>query len=205
MCENTGIISNEPIKPCTAKGVHETAFTLLTLKKGKILDAAAGKGALTQSLLDRGFEVYPVDIDPEHFLVSRVRCSKVDLNTQLPFEDNFFDAVMCIETIEHLENPWQYLREVYRVLKPNGQLIISTPNITNIFSRIKFLIMGNFFLFSKKDVLTHYHIEPIPYWKLEAMLQYTGFEIVKKTCSPGYLPYSGRYFNTKSLYSGGVF
>lgn len=193
------------IKPCAAEGVHETALKLLTIKNGRILDAAAGKGALTQRIVKMGFEVYPVDIDPDQFMLRGIKCSMADLNIELPFADNFFDAAMCIETIEHLENPWQYLREIHRVLKPGGEIIISTPNITNIFSRFKYLLMGNFHLFSKKDVLDHYHIEPIPYWKLEAMLQQEGFEILQETCSKGYIPYIGRYFNTQSLLLGWIF
>lgn len=47
---------------------------------------------------------------------------------QLPLKGESFDAVVSIETVEHLEEPRQFLRECYRVLKPNGYFICSTPN-----------------------------------------------------------------------------
>ncbi len=47
---------------------------------------------------------------------------------RLPFNDESFDVVVSIETIEHLEKPMQFLSECYRVLKPGGEFVCSTPN-----------------------------------------------------------------------------
>ncbi len=46
---------------------------------------------------------------------------------ELPFKDDSFDAVLCTETIEHLERPQQAIDEMYRVLKSGGKVILSTP------------------------------------------------------------------------------
>jgi len=56
-----------------------------------------------------------------------------------PFEDNFFDAVIALELIEHLYDPDHFLEEVYRVLKPSGYFILSTPNLASIHNRIALL------------------------------------------------------------------
>ncbi|PCI30367.1 hypothetical protein COB55_00160 [Candidatus Wolfebacteria bacterium] len=45
----------------------------------------------------------------------------------MPFQDETFDCVICLETLEHVENPFEAMREVLRVLKPNGKFIGSTP------------------------------------------------------------------------------
>ncbi len=46
---------------------------------------------------------------------------------RMPFADNTFDCVFCFETIEHVENPFTAIKEIYRVLKPGGIFIGSTP------------------------------------------------------------------------------
>ena len=67
----------------------------------------------------------------------------VDLNrAPLPFVDNRFALVSCIETIEHLENFRGLVREIYRVLQPGGLAVISTPNILNLRSRLRYLSSG---------------------------------------------------------------
>jgi SAM-dependent methyltransferase len=56
--------------------------------------------------------------------------SKIDYfydGRALPFQDEFFDAVVCFEVLEHVFNIEEVLAEIYRVLKPGGQLLISIP------------------------------------------------------------------------------
>jgi len=46
----------------------------------------------------------------------------------LPFRDNEFEAILCFETIEHMPEPKNFIKELARVLKPNGELLLTTPN-----------------------------------------------------------------------------
>jgi len=46
----------------------------------------------------------------------------------LPLPDTEFDAILCFETLEHLPQPDRFIQELYRVLKPNGELLLTTPN-----------------------------------------------------------------------------
>lgn len=68
----------------------------------------------------------------------------VDLNhkKELPYQDNTFDIVTATEVIEHLEDFRAILREIYRVLKPGGICVLSTPNILNLNSRLRNLWFG---------------------------------------------------------------
>lgn len=195
-------------KPLAGKGVHETILRIISnldIKcNGKVLDAAAGQGFLSKKLFELGFEVYPVDINPLQFFFNKLKCEKVDLNRELPFKNNFFDLIVSVESIEHLENPWDFIKELYRVLKPGGRLILTTPNITNIFSRLLFLISGRFILFSKKTVKNKYHIMPLPKWLIEGILENKNFLIEKITCSKGWFPILRKYFSTKNLLFGHV-
>ncbi len=55
-----------------------------------------------------------------------------DLNKKLPFKTNYADNIVAGEIIEHLTNPLGFLEECYRVLKPAGKLILTTPNATGL-------------------------------------------------------------------------
>lgn len=112
-------------------------------KPQKILDIPAGSGLLGNRLRELGHVVVNADINREKpdFIFA-------DTNDKLPFADNEFDAVSCMEGIEHTLEPMTLIKELCRVTKPGGKIILSTPNIQNIYSRLKFMCMGYFFLFS---------------------------------------------------------
>src|SRR5436309_3540161 len=79
----------------------------LVLEAGcrQVLDLPSGSGELTQILRDRGLDVVAADLFPETFVATGDSCLHADLNGRLPFEDDQFDAVACIEGIEHIEDP----------------------------------------------------------------------------------------------------
>ena len=87
------------------------------------LDLGARFGAQTQWLRDIGYRVTSVDVDPKF-----MGCDPLDANQPLPYEDDLFDLVWCSEVIEHLEAPSFSLRELVRVTRPGGRLILTTPN-----------------------------------------------------------------------------
>ena len=113
--------------------------------KSKVLDApCGGTAALTLALRERGFDATGADIDPEAAIALGSNFVKANLDGALPWPDQTFDLVISTEGIEHLENHYSFLREVNRVLKPGGTLIVTTPNITALRSRVRFLGSGFF-------------------------------------------------------------
>ena len=111
-----------------------------------LLDVGCGQchwTRLVSAFLGKGSQVTAVDSDPKwakenddlrEFFSEReigFEIKKADV-LNLPFEDNFFDAVTCQTVLIHLENPLEALREMKRVLKPDGIIICAEPNnLTN--------------------------------------------------------------------------
>jgi SAM-dependent methyltransferase len=86
-----------------------------------------------------------------------------------------------VETIEHLENFREVIREIYRVLKPGGVAVVSTPNILNLRSRLRFLSSGFYNLFGplaadeSQVYSTRGHINPTSWFYLSHALTSAGF------------------------------
>lgn len=142
----------------------------------KILDIAAGEGALSYRLYNEGFKnVHAVDVESAKFRYSEIiKFSELDLNDlhsiKIFEKQNFqkYDLILGIETIEHLENPWQYLELLKNLIKNDGLIILSSPNINSIYSKVSFLFSDYFFQFSL-SALEYGHINPISTFEIQTI------------------------------------
>jgi SAM-dependent methyltransferase len=155
----------------------------------KHLDIGPGHGDLIKLLREEGtFISTACDYTDELMALEGVKVDIVDLNTQkLPYEDSSFDLVTCTEVIEHIEHYRETLREMHRVLRPGGVLVVTTPNILNIKSRLRFLFVGFYNLFGplhmreSRIYSTGGHINPVSYFYLCHSLMDSGFARVDLT------------------------
>jgi methionine biosynthesis protein MetW len=116
------------------------------LRGDRLLDIGCGDGTLSV-IFGRAMgarEVHGVDIASEAIQAAEkqgVKACQLNIDqADLPFEDGYFDGVYCGEIIEHLFDPDHLLDEVYRVLKPQGFCILSTPNLAGWPNRLALLL-----------------------------------------------------------------
>lgn len=165
----------------TSKNTHNVVASMLEAEKpGKVLDIPSGAGAFTKRLIDMRIEVHSADIE-NIMHVQNPHFRNADMNERLPYEDHFFDSVVCIDGIEHLENPFYFIREAGRVVKIDGSIIISTPNINSIRSRWRWFWTSHH---NKNKIPLRelmpgplHHINMMSYQRLRYILHTNGFSI----------------------------
>lgn len=148
------------IKPMTMPGTHKSFLKYLKKnsinKEKKILDLGAGHGAFTKTLYEMGYEnLNACDLFPENFYFNKIKCKKVNFTENFPYPDNSFDIIIGIEVSEHILDHEVFFKELSRILKKDGELYLSTPNILSLKSRFKFLFKGFFYSFEKLEVLNY--------------------------------------------------
>ena len=126
---------------------------------GRVLDVGCGVGRLLLRLQGRGCQVFGIDI-LRRDLVSARRHLAADPAASLllgdggriPFADASFDFVVCTETLEHAADSRLMLRELTRVLKPGGRLVVSVPDM------LPELIARRFYSLYRDDPFGHRRI-----------------------------------------------
>jgi 2-polyprenyl-3-methyl-5-hydroxy-6-metoxy-1,4-benzoquinol methylase len=150
--------------------------------RGRLLEVGAGSGALAARLKQLGFQVSACDLFPQQFQADGIPFTVANASESLPFPDGSFDAITCLETIEHLEDQFRFARECARLLAPGGRLLMTTPNILSLASRWQYFWTG-FFPLAPRPMKEHTrapvhdHIHLLTYYELRYVLRTAGLTI----------------------------
>ena len=168
--------------------IHQKVLELLLAETGweswtRYLDIGSGHGTLITRVKSKlKVEASACDYTDKLMKVPGQKVDIANLNHErLPYDDATFDVVTATEVIEHLEDFRQVVREIHRVLKPGGVCILSTPNILNLNSRLRFLTFGFWNLFGPLPVKhsalysTGGHINPVSWFYVAHALLDAGF------------------------------
>jgi 2-polyprenyl-3-methyl-5-hydroxy-6-metoxy-1,4-benzoquinol methylase len=141
-----------------------------------ILDVGCGSGNLLRRIAERGFKVLSGcdALERSAELPEACAYAQVDLNQKLPYADNSFSTIFSIEVIEHLENPRAHVREMHRLCKEGGTVILSTPNVESLLSTVSLMMRGYFNGFGAADYPAH--ITPLLSIDLERIFKEAKFE-----------------------------
>lgn len=144
---------------------------------GPILDVGCHSGTFTKKIIEKleNKQIYGVDISRRAIELAKKRISYghfevVDAG-QLPFTENFFEAIFCLEVLEHVDNPKKVLLEINRVLKKGGYAIFLVPSDNKLFKIVWFLWTLYY------PVWKHAHVQSFSGSILENFISNTGFKI----------------------------
>ena len=128
----------------------------------RVLDVGCSSGYLARPLVERGCTVIGLERDPNAAADARAVCDDVlvgDVETmELPFEPGSFDVVLCGDLIEHLRDPEAFLVRMRPLLRDDGRLVLTTPNVANWAMRLG-LLAGRW-RYAERGILdrTHTHL-----------------------------------------------
>lgn len=185
-----GVTQVEAPRALATEHLYGAVLSLIKeVARGRVLDMPAGQGAFAQALIAKGAQdIHCLDINADAFVLSDRHATfrQHDAMHALPYPDGYFDQVFSIEGLEHFESPWTAVRELCRVLRPGGQLIITTPNTFSVDARLKYLLSGYFPRFRPlmqtpdrvmDQPVDDAHISPIYFWQLNYFLLTSGVKI----------------------------
>lgn len=156
-----------------------TIFPFMTNNDIKVIDIGCGNGMVSKLIYDLGFSITAADYTREQIQFQsddRFMISKIDANERFPYPSDSFHAIFAGELIEHLFDTLHFIEECRRVLKPNGVLILTTPNLAGLEDRIKFLFG-----------ISPRHINPLhPYLRLH-IRQFTLYSLRKLLVGNGFV------------------
>lgn len=159
-------------------------------KNGKLLDIGCGDGELSGWLQTQGHNVTGMDINDRRKV--QVPFNQCDINVErFPFKDKTFDYIVCNMVMEHIQNPGRIIGEMKRVVKDNGLLFITIPNINSLPTKIYFLLTSQlpYYMIGKMprygDHITIYHPEYFNY-----LMQLHGLDVYKNLYYSCWVPYT---------------
>ena len=180
-------------------GVDRYRLTYQLLPGGdSVLDVGCGEDLTLMPLRSKYREVYGIDISKTRIERMQERfghdpgihLSVGDVNSRLSFADASFDAIIAIAILEHIFDPYHFMRECYRLLKTGGCLIVYVPNVAVLGNRIR-LLMGKFPVTSNEEGWDGGHLHYFTRASLKKLFLDDGFKVAKIT-SGGILATLGR-------------
>jgi SAM-dependent methyltransferase len=193
----------EKIPEMAIKGLNNKILDIIKKyklpKNARILVLGCGRGAIEQKLLKQGYyNITSVDYFTDFELKNKCKFIKLDLNlenfAQIIKEKSHeeYDIIIAVEVIEHLFNPYNFLKNIRGLLSEKGLVIISTPNTHSFLSRVDYLITGYPTFFIAEPELGG-HVSPIFHKIFKSYLDLLNLKILEHTFHGSFLIYLKSY------------
>jgi 2-polyprenyl-3-methyl-5-hydroxy-6-metoxy-1,4-benzoquinol methylase len=140
------------------QAIYDTVAALLAARAagGDLADVGCGRGDLWRVLRGRFRRCVALDAVRYDELPGDVDFHRADFDSaSLPLPDGSADAVVAVEVIEHLENPRAFVRELTRITRPGGWILVTTPNQLSLLSLLTLVVKGRFSAFQDNTYPAH--------------------------------------------------
>ena len=155
----------------------------------EVLEVGTATGFLSAEMKKRGCVVTGIEQDPQMAQIAQQHCDKMitaDVE-HLDFSQlGKYDAIVLGDVVEHLRNPQQFLREIAKFLKPGGKVLMSLPNVANIWVRLN-LLLGRF-NYTRVGILDESHLRFFTLATSKKMAAESGLNILSTSVTPIPLP-----------------
>lgn len=144
-------------------------------------------GRLAKVLIERGHKVVGLEIDEEAAMSARMNGCEVVFGdaekfAQLGFEKESFDAVLCLDVLEHTRDPKRVLESIKPVIRSDGIIVCSLPNVANIRIRIN-LAMGRW-EYREIGILDKTHLRFFSISSARTLIESAGYQIAYEEHTP---------------------
>jgi SAM-dependent methyltransferase len=179
----------DPIFDPNANARPEVALSLLQGGQ-RLLDIGCWNGGFLARVQQAGLyrELHGVDVVAEGVESARERgfqAQTVDLNREsLPFPDQHFDGVTILAVLEHIFDPHSTIREIHRVLRPRGELVIDVPNVSSLTNRAR-ILFGRLPVTSADAGWDGGHLHYFTKHALDRFLRKEGFDVLARKTTGG--------------------
>jgi len=171
-------VANEIMNEFSKRNVEDTNLLLIDLGCGNGIIEKYIFSCCKESSALHNLRIVCIDLNVESLTnewLGGDKCERiVAFLPFIPLRNRIANFIVMSEIIEHLPKDLSILllKRVYEMLSNGGVLIITTPNISNYFSRVRALLMGNFDLFDPQ------HFQYLNFNKLRVMLEEVGFKVI---------------------------
>lgn len=154
------------------------SFILRAIGQGagrRVLDVGCADGFLAQRLAERGWEVTGLERNPDLAQRARRFCEQVivaDLNRQVPAVPGLYDAIVFGDVLEHCAEPDAVFRQICRALAPEGQVVVSAPNIAHL--SVRWMLLTGRFEYADRGILDRTHLRFFTRKSLRHFLEQNG-------------------------------
>lgn len=159
---------------------HAVLLDMVSTAPARILDLGCSGGLLAEKLRNRGHEVIGVDFGEVPGVRQKVdEFFEADLSRGIPSEvGESFDFVIAGDVIEHLPDPTFILKEIDRVLTPGGEVLLSVPNFSHWYPRLRIALGA--FGYDRRGILDDTHLRFFTRRSLRRLVRESGFDILEE-------------------------